>query len=165
MDQIQYIGKKPEKRDNVAGTGLVWTPGQAHPVEDPKKVALLLAHPDVWARVDLALMAANAQALRDEEEATRQRREQAERQLAEAEERARLAEVEAQAAEARAKAAEQAASSDAGLTNTQAPASAPTAPGDMDVEDLRAFCASKGWDGHPQTGKPKLLAWLKENDK
>ena len=48
---VQYIGKKREKEDNVAGTGLVWTPGQIHFV--PPLVAQKLArHPDVWKVVD-----------------------------------------------------------------------------------------------------------------
>ncbi len=48
---VQYAGKKREKEDNVAGTGLVWAPGQIHFV--PPLVAQKLArHPDVWKVVD-----------------------------------------------------------------------------------------------------------------
>lgn len=45
--QIKYIGRKATKRDNVADTGLEWTPGQVHSV--PRVAAIkLLRHPDVW---------------------------------------------------------------------------------------------------------------------
>ena len=27
---VEYVGKKAVKRDNVANTGLEWTPGQVH---------------------------------------------------------------------------------------------------------------------------------------
>lgn len=44
---VRYVGKKDEKVDNVAGTGLVWTRGQVHLV--PPLVAQKLArYPDVW---------------------------------------------------------------------------------------------------------------------
>lgn len=32
MPIIKYIGSKPVFRDHIFGTGLEWTPGQAHPV-------------------------------------------------------------------------------------------------------------------------------------
>ena len=47
MPLVQYVGKKPQKTDNVAHTGLVWTPGEA--LEVPAEAALkLIQHPDVW---------------------------------------------------------------------------------------------------------------------
>ncbi len=46
--EIFYIGRKPVVRDPVAGTGLSWTPGQSHMVEDGA-ASKLLAHRDVWA--------------------------------------------------------------------------------------------------------------------
>lgn len=55
MKRIVYIGHKELKGDNVSatptspGTGLVWTRGQVHEIQDEKKAALLLAHPLVWA--------------------------------------------------------------------------------------------------------------------
>ncbi|MDS1141718.1 hypothetical protein RE432_14850 [Pusillimonas sp. SM2304] len=44
---VEYVGKKAEKTDNVAGTGLVWTPGQIHYVP-PLMAQKLAKHPDVW---------------------------------------------------------------------------------------------------------------------
>lgn len=49
MFKIVYVGLKEQKGDNVAGTGLVWTRGQIHEVEDEDKAAKLLAHPLIWA--------------------------------------------------------------------------------------------------------------------
>lgn len=49
---IQYVGKKPQRSDSVADTGLVWTPGQVHVVTD-SVAERLLAHPDVWAKVSI----------------------------------------------------------------------------------------------------------------
>jgi hypothetical protein len=45
---IVYVGGKPSKADNVAGTGLVWSPGQSHEVADPLACAKLLRHTGVW---------------------------------------------------------------------------------------------------------------------
>lgn len=45
--KIQYVGKKPSRADTVAGTNLVWTPGQVHAVEETA-AKKLLAHPDIW---------------------------------------------------------------------------------------------------------------------
>lgn len=45
---IAYIGKKPVKRDTVAGTGIIWG-GFGDVQEVPHKAAVkLLQHPDVW---------------------------------------------------------------------------------------------------------------------
>lgn len=44
---IKYVGAKAQKSDNVANTGLVWTPGQVHFVP-PSDAFLLMKHPDVW---------------------------------------------------------------------------------------------------------------------
>ena len=46
--RIVYIGLKPLKADNVAGTGLVWKRGEVHEVEEEEKAAKLLAHPLIW---------------------------------------------------------------------------------------------------------------------
>ncbi len=47
--QVQYIGNKPLKTDNVAGTGLVWN-GHGDVQDVPEAAAAkLLRHPDVWA--------------------------------------------------------------------------------------------------------------------
>ena len=46
---IEYVGKKPRKPDNVAGTGIVWHgPGDVQEVPDPAACARLLRHTDVW---------------------------------------------------------------------------------------------------------------------
>lgn len=50
--RVVYIGRKEQKGDNVAGTGLVWSSGQIHEVSDEKKAAKLLEHPNVWANAD-----------------------------------------------------------------------------------------------------------------
>lgn len=48
---ITYVGAKPAREDSVAGTGLVWRQGETLPVP-VAAAALLLRHPDVWARAD-----------------------------------------------------------------------------------------------------------------
>jgi hypothetical protein len=48
MVPIKYIGTKSRKTDNVAGTDLVWSPGEIHVVPSilaPK----FIKYPDVWA--------------------------------------------------------------------------------------------------------------------
>ena len=47
--KVVYIGLKPQKGDNVAGTKLVWAPGQVHEIEDEKIAAKLVEHADIWA--------------------------------------------------------------------------------------------------------------------
>lgn len=48
MTQIRYIGTKPGKEDNVAGTGVRWAgPGDVQEVPD-RAVPYLLQHPAVW---------------------------------------------------------------------------------------------------------------------
>ena len=52
MPKIRYIGKKAEKADNVAGTGVIWD-GNGSVREVPQNAAdKLLKHPDVWELVD-----------------------------------------------------------------------------------------------------------------
>jgi len=54
---IEYVGKKPNKVDNIANTGLTWAPGQIHIV--PPLVALKLlvpAYADIWREADLQAM-------------------------------------------------------------------------------------------------------------
>ena len=49
---IRYIGRKPQKTDNVADTGAVWQPGQV--INFPMDVARkFLSHNNVWAMVDV----------------------------------------------------------------------------------------------------------------
>lgn len=48
MTKIRYVGSKPAKTDNVAGTGLTWGPDEVLEVP-PGAAAKLLQHPDVWA--------------------------------------------------------------------------------------------------------------------
>ena len=48
---ITYVGKKAQREDSVAGTGLVWRQGETLPVP-VVAAALLLRHPDTWARAD-----------------------------------------------------------------------------------------------------------------
>ena len=50
--RIVYVGLKEMKADNVAGTGLVWTRGEIHEIEDEAKAAKLLAHPLIWQDAD-----------------------------------------------------------------------------------------------------------------
>ncbi len=47
MKLVKYIGNKVSKTDNVAATGLIWGPGQVHPVLDDV-AAKLFSHPTVW---------------------------------------------------------------------------------------------------------------------
>lgn len=48
MTKIRYIGLKPSKADNVAGTGVRWS-GQGDVQEVPERaVPYLLQHPAVW---------------------------------------------------------------------------------------------------------------------
>lgn len=44
---VQYVGKKPQKRDTVAGSGLVWQRGEVIEVET-QIANRLLRYPDVW---------------------------------------------------------------------------------------------------------------------
>jgi len=48
--KIQYIGKKKQKEDNVAGTGTVWNgPGDVQEVNAPLEVIeKIIAHKGVW---------------------------------------------------------------------------------------------------------------------
>lgn len=53
MKQIEYIGPKAVKEDNVAGTGSIWY-GAGDVVEVPDNTVLkFLAHPQVWKLVGL----------------------------------------------------------------------------------------------------------------
>ena len=54
MPLIEYIGSKPSKEDNVAGTGAVWS-GAGDAQEVPESaVAALLAHKTVWRLAEAA---------------------------------------------------------------------------------------------------------------
>lgn len=49
MALIEYVGKKPCKADNVAGTETFWSkPGDVQEVADPEAVEKLLKHPGIW---------------------------------------------------------------------------------------------------------------------
>lgn len=54
MKKVVYVGTKEIKADNISGTptspgtGLVWTRGQVHEIQDEKKADRLLEHPLVW---------------------------------------------------------------------------------------------------------------------
>lgn len=52
MRLIKYVGKRPDYPDCVADTGLVWTRGQVHPV-DNYAASQLLQHPGNWVEVGL----------------------------------------------------------------------------------------------------------------
>jgi hypothetical protein len=52
LKRIIYIGNKPMKADNIAGTGLTWSKGEVHEVEDDAKAAKLLDYAGVWADAD-----------------------------------------------------------------------------------------------------------------
>lgn len=48
MKQVKYIGRKPSRADNLAGTGVVWMgAGDVQPVSD-EAWEVLKAHPTVW---------------------------------------------------------------------------------------------------------------------
>lgn len=47
MTGIKYIGDREQHTDNLYGTGLIWTSGQVHNVEDGI-AARMLAHADVY---------------------------------------------------------------------------------------------------------------------
>ncbi len=62
MPLIEYIGSKPRKTDNVAGTGAVWL-GAGDAQEVPESaVAALLLHKTVWRLADAAPSAPAASA-------------------------------------------------------------------------------------------------------
>lgn len=49
MAKIIYVGKKPMKTDNVAGTDTVWNGhGDVQDVADSLAVEKLIAHSDIW---------------------------------------------------------------------------------------------------------------------
>lgn len=49
MAKIMYVGKKPSKKDNVAGTEAFWARhGDVQEVTDPETVEKLLKHTDCW---------------------------------------------------------------------------------------------------------------------
>lgn len=53
MSKVRYIGKKDQRADTVAGTGIVWLGyGDEREVPDAA-VPRLLKHPDVWELVEL----------------------------------------------------------------------------------------------------------------
>lgn len=47
---VKYIGKKIQKADNVAGTGLSWSAGEIHLLK-PGAAGQLLKHADIWKEV------------------------------------------------------------------------------------------------------------------
>lgn len=52
MKMIQYVGIKPLKKDTVARTGLIWAPGQVHPVPDDAALKLL-GFSSVWKEAEV----------------------------------------------------------------------------------------------------------------
>lgn len=61
--QIQYIGNKLLKTDNVAGTGLIWNgSGDVQEVRDADAAKKLLAHTGVWASADAGASLSQAKA-------------------------------------------------------------------------------------------------------
>lgn len=154
--QIKYVGVKPSKTDNVAGTRLTWLPGQVHEV-DVVAAAKLLKHPDIWAEFDLKAAEADARANveRLEAEAAAAKAE-VERLRLEAE----LAEKEAQVAAARA--AEEAAEKEDAEKAAAEAAAKTQAQQAMTVEQVREALAKKGINFHPNTGEQKLRAKLAE---
>lgn len=49
---VKYIGKKAQKTDNVAGTGLSWSAGEIHLLK-PGAAGQLLKHGDIWQEVGI----------------------------------------------------------------------------------------------------------------
>lgn len=52
MTKMKYVGLKDSETAFKSETGLTWTPGCAHEVEDDTMVARMLQHPDVFALAD-----------------------------------------------------------------------------------------------------------------
>ena len=48
---VRYVGKKARKLDNVAGTGVEWTPGQVH-ILPPLVAQKLVRFADIWREAD-----------------------------------------------------------------------------------------------------------------
>lgn len=49
MAKIMYVGKKPSKKDNVAGTEAFWARhGDVQEIADPEAVEKMLKHTDCW---------------------------------------------------------------------------------------------------------------------
>lgn len=48
--RVAYVGQKPSKHDNIAGTGLSWAPGEAHTVSDAVG-QMLCKFPTIWCDV------------------------------------------------------------------------------------------------------------------
>lgn len=176
--RIAYIGTKPNKADNVAGTGLSWTPGQVHEVENPEACKKLLAHSCVWVLDNSADLIAELRARAEEVARLKQEqddRDEVERLAADAErlkQEAAAAATEAfdrrvaeeTAAAERAAAEKAKADADGAAAPPPAPPVAPPAglasakvPGEMTLDELKAFCAAKGMKFHPNIKRETLL--------
>lgn len=57
---VKYIGKKIQKADNVAGTGLSWSAGEIHLLK-PGAAGQLLKHADIWKEVGVDELNAHAE--------------------------------------------------------------------------------------------------------
>lgn len=142
--RIKYVGNKPSKEDNVAGTGLRWTPGQVHEVASLEACAKLVVHSGVWV-IDQETPApcappppAPAPALEQAPEARQ--------------------EADHKAAPTPAAApAELAEPNQTGLSSVKSPA-------EMGLDELKAFAADKGIRFHPNISKAKLLERLHSDD-
>lgn len=61
--RIEYVGNKPVKEDNVAGTGTVWLGnGDVQEVSDAAACSKLLANPLIWRAAEDDAQATNADA-------------------------------------------------------------------------------------------------------
>jgi hypothetical protein len=175
--RIAYIGGKSVKVDNIAGTGLSWTPGQVHEVESPEACRKLLAHSGVWVLDNAAELIAEAKERaerakeRAETSAALELRLQADRDAAarieaDADEAAkefdRVAAEETAAAERAQAEADAAAAQSPPTPATEPPAGLAGAkvPGSMSLDELMAFCKAKGVKFHPNIKRETLLERL-----
>lgn len=189
MARIQYIGLKNRKEDTTAGTGLVWARAEVHEVADPEKAQKLLAEHKIWALegseqarealVDNERVRARQQAAAADDNVLVQMRsalQQAATRNAQltdqlATKTSECAGLEARAADLQAKldeAEKDLDSAEAEVTTLQealkrdAAGQAVKSPDDMTDDELRQTLRDKQIAFHPQTGRVKLLAAVKE---
>jgi hypothetical protein len=159
MPDIKYVGHKDRKVDNVAWTGLTWTPGQVHTVANVETCQKLLKHSDCWALDDTAEREAEARLLAEQAAAAAAAQAEAERVEA-----GRMAAEAAEAAkqeEAR-RAEQEAAERAAAKVSDVVDEPRAVDPEDMTREQLMDALTARGIEFHPNTGDKKLRAKLIE---
>lgn len=163
--KILYVGKKPSKNDTVAGTGLVWAPGQVHEVTDEAAVRLL-KHPDVWAVADNWRNADGLALVNGEDQKTARQMldELAARQDARQEGKGGMTLGEAQDA-GLVKFASETVQVVVDPAHEKAYIDGVAAPMPVTVDELRAALTAKGITFHHKAGPEKLAALLAEATK